>query len=572
MSRSTDQIRAARDLLLSFHGRIDEACAAFAWPEITGSFNWAIDWFDAIGRGNDRTALWIRETDGSEAKYSYDDMVRRSDSVAGWLRELGIGKGDTVMLMLGNQVELWESMLAVMKVGGIILPTAEAITSDDLAHRIERAAVSAVITNPADTPKFDAVPGDYRRIVAGPGQVGWLRFADAYAVPAEPCEVVTGTDDPVLEYFTSGTTKAPKLVQHTQLSYPVGHLTTTYFIGVRPGDVHLNISAPGWGKHAWSSFFSPWIAEATIFAYNYTRFDAADLLEQMRRVDVATFCAPPTVWRMMIQADLGERPAALREVVGAGEPLNPEVINQVRNAWGLTIRDGYGQTETTAQIGNVPGERIKAGSMGKPLPGVPVEIIDPETGQPSDVGEICLRMDPHPLNLMSGYFGSPELDAAAIHDGHYHTGDLVARDADGYITYVGRTDDVFKASDYKISPFELESVLMEHPAVQEAAVVPAPDPLRLAVPKAYVTLAPGADRSRETALSILAHAKDNLAPYLRVRRVEFGDLPKTISGKIRRVALRALEHERSRRPEDVEVAVEEYRYEDFEELRGPRRP
>ncbi|SDB82897.1 acetyl-CoA synthetase [Raineyella antarctica] len=567
MSRATEQIRATRDLLLSFHGRIDEACAAFTWPDITGPFNWAIDWFDAVGRGNDRIALWIRETDGSEARYTYDDMVRRSDAVAGWLDTLGIGKGDTVMLMLGNQIELWDAMLAVMKVGGIILPTAEAITSEDLADRVVRADVRAVITNPADTDKFSTVAGEYVRIVAGAGQDGWIAFDDAYAHPAEPREVITDADDPVLEYFTSGTTKAPKLVQHTQLSYPVGHLTTTYFIGVRPGDVHLNISAPGWGKHAWSSFFAPWIAEATIFVYNYQRFDAADLMEQLRRVDVATFCAPPTVWRMMIQADLGERPASLREVVGAGEPLNPEVINQVRNAWGLTIRDGYGQTESTATVGNVPGERVKAGSMGKPLPGVPIEIVDPETGQPADLGEICLRMDPRPLNLMSGYHGMPELDAAAIHGGYYHTGDLVSRDADGYITYVGRTDDVFKASDYKISPFELESVLMEHPAVQEAAVVPAPDAVRLAVPKAYITLAPGIEHSRETALSILSHAKDHLAPYLRVRRIEFGELPKTISGKIRRVVLRAQEHDRAKATDPAVREAGEYRYEDFPELR-----
>lgn len=568
MSPATEQIRSARDLLLSFHGRIDEACEAFEWPQICGPFNWAIDWFDAVGRGQDRVALWIREVDGSEAKYTYDDMVRRSDSVAGWLSDLGLGKGDTVMLMLGNQVELWESMLAVMKIGAIILPTAEAITSEDLAHRIRRAGVSAVITNPVDTVKFDDVPGDYRHIVAGEAQAGWLPFGDAYAYPAEPRTVVTDSTDPALEYFTSGTTKAPKLVQHTQLSYPVGHLSTTYFIGVRPGDVHLNISAPGWGKHAWSSFFAPWIAEATIFVYNYHRFDAVDLLEQMRRVDVATFCAPPTVWRMMIQADLGERPAALREVVGAGEPLNPEVINQVRSAWGLTIRDGYGQTETTAQIGNVPGEKVKAGSMGKPLPGVPVEIVDPETGEPSDIGEICLRVDPYPLNLMSGYYADPELNAEAIHDGYYHTGDLVTRDADGYITYVGRTDDVFKASDYKISPFELESVLLTHPAVQEAAVVPAPDSVRLAVPKAYVVLAPGIEHTREIALSILAHAKDNLAPYLRVRRLEFSDLPKTISGKIRRVVLRGQELDGSGSGTEGRRNGE-YRFEDFPELRTP---
>jgi len=566
LSRATEQIRAARDLLLSFHGRVDEARAAFTWPEISGPFNWAIDWFDAVGRGNDRTALWICQVDGREDRWSYDDIVRRSDAVAGWLREQGLGKGDTVMLMLGNQIELWEAMLAVMKIGAVILPTAEAVTSEDLVDRIGRAGVRAVIANAPDTPKFATVPGDYVRITTAAAHDGWISFADAYDHPSEPQPVVTDADDPVLQYFTSGTTKEPKLVGHTQLSYPVGHLSTTYFIGVRPGDVHLNISSPGWGKHAWSSFFAPWIAEATIFVYNYRRFDAHELLRHMRRVDVATFCAPPTVWRMMIQADLGERPASLREVVGAGEPLNPEVIRSVQERWGLTIRDGYGQTETTAQIGNVPGEPVKPGSMGKPLPGVPIEIVDPETGEPSEIGEICLRLDARPLNLMHGYVGMPELTRQVQHGGYYHTGDLVSRDKDGYITYVGRTDDVFKASDYKVSPFELESVLIEHPAVAEAAVVPSPDPTRLAVPKAYVTLAPGFERTRETALSILAYARDHLAPYLRVRRLEFDELPKTISGKIRRVALRGRELA-AQRGAHAEPGRTEYRYEDFPELR-----
>jgi len=568
VSEATEKIRASRDLLLSFHGRIDEARSAFSWPDISGPFNWAIDWFDAIGRGNDTTALWIRQEDGSEARWTFDEMVRRSDALAGWLRAHGIGRGDGVMLMLGNQVELWDTMLAVMKVGGVILPTAEAVTPADLRDRIDRAGIRAVIVNGPDVTKFAEVPGDYLRISTGGGGAGWLPLTEAYDTDPEPCPVITDANDPVMRYFTSGTTKSPKLVEHTQLSYPVGHLSTTYFIGVRPGDIHLNISSPGWGKHAWSSFFAPWIAEATVFVHNYRRFDAAELLAELRRVDVSTFCAPPTVWRMMIQADLGPRPRALREVVGAGEPLNPEVIATVRRAWGLTIRDGYGQTETTAQIGNAPAERVKPGSMGKPLPGVPIELVDPETGAPGDAGEICLRLDPRPLNLMAGYVGSPELEAQALRGGWYHTGDLAVRDAQGYITYVGRTDDVFKASDYKVSPFELESVLMEHPAVAEAAVVPAPDPTRLAVPKAYVSLAPGFDRTRETALSILAYAKEHLAPYLRIRRLEFGDLPKTISGKIRRLPLRVREQLGGHARSDDSA---EYRYEDFPELRARSR-
>ena len=309
--------------------------------------------------------------------------------------------------------------------------------------------------------------------------------------------------DTLLLYFTSGTTARPKLVEHTHASYPVGHLSTLYWIGLKPGDVHLNLSSPGWAKHAWSNFFAPWLAEATVAIFNYERFDATALLNVIATHGVTTFCAPPTVWRMLIQADLGSVKTQLREVVGAGEPLNPEVIEQVQKAWGLTLRDGFGQTETTLQIGNPPGQPIKPGSMGRPMPGYTVALIDPVTGEPADEGEICLPLANRPLGLMVGYRDDDERTSDAMRDGYYHTGDVASRDADGYITYVGRTDDVFKASDYRISPFELESVLIEHEAVAEAAVVPSPDPLRLAVPKAYVVLTAGHEPTRETALSIL---------------------------------------------------------------------
>ena len=315
-----------------------------------------------------------------------------------------------------------------------------------------------------------------------------------------------------------------------------------YWLGLKPGDVHLNLSSPGWAKHAWSNFFAPWLAEATVAIFNYERFDAGALLDVLANRGITTFCAPPTVWRMLIQADLASVKTGLREVVGAGEPLNPEIIEQVQKAWGLTLRDGYGQTETTAQIGNTPGQKLKPGSMGRPLPGYDVALIDPASGEPADEGEICLPLgDARPLGLMVGYRDDDERTAEAMHDGYYHTGDVASRDADGYITYVGRTDDVFKASDYRISPFELESVLIEHAAVAEAAVVPFPDPLRLAVPKAFVVLAAGWEPNKDTALEIMRHAREHLAPYKRIRRIEFAELPKTISGKIRRVELREYE-------------------------------
>ncbi|MCV7430630.1 AMP-binding protein [Mycolicibacterium bacteremicum] len=559
MSNNTERYRAARDQLVAMISDYDKAVATFAWPHIEGTFNWAIDWFDVIARDNNRPALWIVEQDGRETKVSFAEMSERSDRVATWLRGLGVGKGDRVILMLGNQVELWEAMLAVAKLGAVVMPTTGALGPADVEDRIDRGGARFVIANAADAPKFDNVPGDYVRISIGDVE-GWQSYADAYDMVPETFRSVTAVEDPLLVYFTSGTTSKPKLVEHSQVSYPVGHMSTMAWIGVTPGDVHLAISSPGWAKHAWSCFFAPWIAEATIFVYNYSRFDAAALLHQIRRARVNTFCAPPTVWRMLIQADLGAKPEGLREILGAGEPLNPEVIGAVERAWGLTIRDGFGQTETTLQVGNTPGQPVKPGSMGRPMPGVPVVLVDPLTGKLADEGEICLDLSTRPVNLMTGYLGDPKRNDAVMSGGYYHTGDVAARDADGYITYIGRTDDVFKSSDYKVSPFELESVLIEHPAVVEAAIVPQPHDTRLAIPKAYVALADGWPADAETARGIMEYARDHLAPYLKVRRVEFFELPKTISGKIRRVELRRREDEAHGSGAPIDT---EYRYEDL---------
>lgn len=560
MSGNADLYRSARDQLVATIADYDKAVETFAFPELTGTFNWAIDWFDAIARGNDRPALWIVEEDGAETQVSFADMAERSDRVATWLAALGVGKGDRVILMLGNQVELWEAMLGIAKLGAVIMPTTGALGPADLADRIARGGARFVIANASDTDKFAAAEGDYGRIVVGEAVEGWHAYSDASEVQPQRFASATTVDDTMLIYFTSGTTSKPKLVEHSQVSYPVGHLSTMAWIGVKPGDVHLAISSPGWAKHAWSCFFAPWIAEATIFVYNYRRFDAPALLNQLRRAKVNTFCAPPTVWRMLIQADLGARPEGLREILGAGEPLNPDVIAQVEKAWGLTIRDGFGQTETTLQVGNTPGQPVKPGSMGRPMPGVPVVLVDPITGEPADEGEICLDLSKRPRNLMTGYLGDPQRNEAVMAGGYYHTGDVASRDADGYITYIGRTDDVFKSSDYKVSPFELESVLIEHPAVVEAAVVPQPDDTRLAVPKAYVALAEGWEPNADTAKAVMEYARDHLAPYLKVRRVEFFDLPKTISGKIRRVELRKREDEAHQTGKEIPT---EYRYEDL---------
>ncbi|POX67535.1 AMP-dependent synthetase [Microbacterium sp. Ru50] len=563
---ATAAFRAARDFLLDNAHSPEAAHTGFSWPDVGDHFNWAVDWFDAIATGNDRIALHVVDEDGSETRVTYDEMRRRSNRVANWLTGLGVGHGDAVMLMLGNRVELWEAMLAILKIGAVILPTSVVLGADDLLERVERADIRAVLADPVDAAKFDGIAGGFERVVVGGERAGWHSFADAADADDAAPGVVVASDDPAIVYFTSGTTSRPKMVVHTHVSYPVGHLSTTYWIGVRPGDVHMTISAPGWGKHAWSLFFAPWIAEATIFVYNYARFDAARLVEQLDRNAVNTFCAPPTVWRMLIQADLEKRPRALRELLSAGEPLNPEVIDTIQRWWGLQIRDGYGQTELTAVIGNTPGVAVKPGAMGRPLPGNDIVLIDPLTGRIGDEGEICLPTAPiRPLNLMPGYLGEPERTARVDHDGYYHTSDVAVRDAAGQLTFVGRTDDVFKASDFKVSPFEVESILLTHPAVAEAGVVGAPDAVRLNIVKAYVSLAASWEASAETARAILAHAREHMPPYMRVRRVEFFELPKTISGKIRRVELREREVAAADAGERVTT---EWRESDFPDLKG----
>jgi len=568
--------RAARDLLLSYRDDYESARREFTWPELD-EFNWALDWFDVIaGEHPDRPALRIVADDGFDASLSYGELSARSGQVANWLRGLGVRRGDRVLLMLGNVVPLWEVILATMKLGAVIIPASTLLQPADLVDRIARGQVRHVITDTSQLGKFGEVPGEWTRIAVGdaadggglgePAE-GWHAYADAFAEPVSfTADGVTRASDPLLLYFTSGTTALPKLVGHTQVSYPVGHLSTMYWIGIQPGDVHLNLSSPGWAKHAWSNVFAPWNAGATVLVLGYQRFSASSLLAALGDCRVSTFCAPPTVWRMLIQADLGTAgTSALRECVAAGEPLNPEVIEQVRKAWGITVRDGFGQTETTAQVGNTPGQPVRLGSMGRPLPGYPVALVDPLTGEPTRDGEICLDLSRRPLGLMTGYLDDETLNAEAMRGGYYHTGDVATSDEDGYITYVGRTDDVFKASDYRISPFELESILIEHEAVAEAAVVPAPDPVRLAVPKAYILLAVGRSPSGELAQSIMAFCRERVAPYKRIRRVEFGDLPKTISGKIRRVELRAQETARPESPRGTTSprGVTEFWEEDF---------
>jgi len=565
----------ARAFLLKHRTDYDAAVKGFLWPDPV-PFNWALDWFDAELARNpeskDRPALWIVDAGNNrETKFSFAALSHRSNQVANFLRAQGLKRGDHLLLLLGNVVPLWETMLAAMKLGVVVIPATTLLTPDELRDRLDRGKARAVVATQDQVAKLAGLGSDgLVRVVVGATakQEGWLPFEDAANAP-EPFtpDGPTKADDPMLLYFTSGTTAKPKLVRHSQRSYPVGHLTTMYWLGLQPGDIHLNISSPGWAKHAYSCFFAPWIAGATIFIVNQPRFEAKGLLSIIDRCGVTTLCAPPTVWRLFIQERLADFKVSLREVCGAGEPLNPEVIDQVRAAWGVTIRDGYGQTETTLLVGNSPGQTVKVGSMGRPMPGYRVRIADSD-GNAVTEGEVTLVLGAdRPAGLMQGYQGDDGKLSGADGD-LYRSGDVVFADDEGYLTFVGRSDDVFKSSDYRISPFELESILLEHESVAEAAVVPSPDPIRLAIPKAYVLLVSGAERSAQTALSIFRHLHARLAPFKRIRRIELvTELPKTISGKIRRVQLRRLEHENDR---GDPLRGKEFREEEFPELRKVR--
>ncbi|MFD4634011.1 AMP-binding protein [Streptomyces sp. NPDC058284] len=416
---------------------------------------------------------------------------------------------------------------------------------DDLADRLSRAKVQHVLTDASLTGRFAAVPGDWTRIATGARVPGWLAYDDSWTAPTERFvpDVLTRASDPLFLYFTSGTTSRPKMVAHTHSSYPVGHLSGMFWNGLRPGDTHLNISAPGWAKHAWSSFFVPWNAEATVVALTDPRPAAVDILDTLRTRSVTSFCAPPTVWRGLLAEGLGAVPPVLREATCAGEPLEASLVDRVAGAWGVPVRDGYGQTETTAQLGHISGARTTPGTMGSVLPGYDVVVVDPASGLPTApgaTGELCLELTNRPMGLMTGYLDDEEKTARAFADGRYHTGDLVSLGVDGALRYAGRDDDMFKSFDHRISPLELERVLLRHPAVAQAAVVPVPDPVGLWVPKAFVVLTPDWLDRDGAAGALLDFAATELPPEQAVRVVEIAvRLPMTVSGKVRRAALRA---------------------------------
>jgi acetyl-CoA synthetase len=536
---NTVKFLKARNFLLNNRLDYDKVSREFEWPRFV-EFNWAQDWFDVYARENRQTALLIKKDGAPDIKISYAELSRRSDQVARFLQRAGLAQGDRLVLLLPNGAPIWEIMLAAMKIGIVLIPTSTLATKEEIADRIQRSGARFVVTENKDLHK---IPNEVIKILLTGKERNTFSYEDTYDERTDYKKVITRANDPLFLYFTSGTTSKAKLVQHTHQSYPIGHLSTMYWIGIKEKDIHQNISSPGWAKHAWSSFFAPFNAGATSFVHDYDRFNAKNTLKALSEVGVNTLCAPPTVWRMMIIENLGMKPKSLREIVSAGEPLNPEVIEKVQDAWGIQIRDGYGQSETTAQIGNTPGQIVKPGSMGRPLPGYQIALLNSSYEEQNE-GELSIKLNPAPVSLMNGYIDDQEKTKAVMQKGYYRTGDEAQIDEDGYIFFVGRGDDVFKSSDYRISPFELESALIEHPFVAEAAVVPSPDPVRTSVPKAFIQLKPNIELNAESAKAILLFAKEHLPPYQRIRKIEFSELPKTISGKIRRVELRQLEADR----------------------------
>jgi acetyl-CoA synthetase len=551
---TADAFKNAQSCLMSTK---DTAPADFQWPAV-GKFNWALDWFDAeLARGPNRDRLALKILGDDAEALSFAEMAARSNCVANELRARGVRRHDRILLMLGNTAPLWETMLAAMKLGAVVIPSTLMLTAADVSERVRRARIRHVIVAAGETAKFKEIGMEVRRICTGTAPAGWLSFDELRhgSEDFEP-EGQTDADDPMLLYFTSGTTSRPKMVLHSHRSYPVGHLATMYWIGARPGDIHLAVAAPGWAGHTFMAFFGPWNAGATIAVLNQSRFDPKDLLDTLIEQQVTSFFAPPTVWRMLIQHDLTRWPVSLREAVSAGEPLNPEVIEQVRQAWGLVVRDGWGQTEATVQIANPPGYPIRPGQLGRVLPGCSVAVLDDE-GREQSEGELALPLQPRPPGLMLGYLAD-DGSLAPLDGRYYRTGDAVRREADGQFSYIGRIDDIFKSANYRISAFELESVLIEHPAIVEAAVVPSPDPIRLAVPKAFIVLASGYEPTADTARLIFQHIRSRLAPFKRIRRIEFAELPKNVAGKIRRVALRQAEAARG-----PELSHQEFNEADF---------
>jgi acetyl-CoA synthetase/medium-chain acyl-CoA synthetase len=518
---------------------------------IPTDFNWA---YDVVDRWADdpqqRAMLWVGP-DGSERDLTFAHFRDQAARVANALEAHGIQRGDRVLLVLPRVVEWWESMLGLIKLGAVAMPGTTLLTPKDLIYRLNISAARCVITDAGGAAKLAAIRSECPHlelvISVDSADHGAVSYADllATAVPERPRQP-TPANDPCLIYFTSGTVGNPKMVLHTHVSCPLGHaLTGKYWLDLGPNDLHWNLSDTGWAKAAWSSLFGPWNMGAALFVHDGRgKYNPRETLELLQRYPITTFCAAPTIYRLLVLEDLAAYQFShLRSCTSAGEPLNPEVITVWEQATSLTVRDGYGQTETVLLCANLPGEPIKPGSMGRPAPGFTLAAVDDE-GQPlppGKEGDLAVLVRPtRPLGLFQEYWQNPNATQAAHRGDWYITGDRAYVDEDGYFWFVGRADDVIISAGYRIGPFEVESALVEHPAVAEAAVVAKPDPARGEIVKAYVVLVPGQTPSAELAHDLQEFVKSITAPYKYPREISFvTELPKTISGKIRRVELRA---------------------------------
>lgn len=518
----------------------------------TEYFNWVVEVFENIHVKSQPDATALLWTDGDVTNHhTFKQISEGGNQLLNLFRSYGVQQHDIMLTLLGLQEINWYALIAAIKGGFQVVTAATILGTKDIVYRCEKLMPSVVISDQENAYKIEEAETLLKtkfkvKIIADGTREGWISVEEKAKYGAEAEAAHTKADDLLFLFFTSGTTGLPKIVMHTHLSYPFGSLTTSSWVGYKKGDVHCNISQPGWAKFAWSSFFSPWIAGATIFAYAQKgRFVAKDMLTQLEKHKITTFCAPPTVLRMLILEDLKSYQFSFRSCVAAGEPLNPEIIETWEDATGVLIRDGFGQTESTCMIANLPNEKVKFGSMGKPLFLYDVIIADDEGNElpVHEEGNICVKTNTdRPNGIFAGYYYDKERQAQVFRNNVYFTGDKAYKDEDGYIWFVGRNDDVIKTSDYRVGPFEVESVLLEHDAVQESAVVGSPHDVKGFVVKAFVILKEGHEASESLANELFNYSKSHIAPYKMPRIIEFvKELPKTISGKIRRVELRALE-------------------------------
>jgi acyl-coenzyme A synthetase/AMP-(fatty) acid ligase len=529
----------------------DKTFAEFKW-EVPEYFNFAGDIIDKWAQDPNKLAMYWVNDDGLEAKRTFLDFSKASKRLCNVLAQNGVKRGDVVMIVLGRSIEWWEVFTACIRMGVIIAPGTTQLTSKDLEYRVNTSKSVCFITDNGNAPKLEEVadkcPTLKCKLVIGGGRDGWLDYTKVVNAASDVFETAkTAKDEEAIVYFTSGTVGFPKMALHTHTSYPLGHqVTGRFWLDLKPEDMHWNISDTGWAKAAWSSYFGPWFCGAAQFVHCTDRFDPKKTLELLSKYPVTTMCGAPTIYRMLVLQPLSEyKFPTLRHCVGAGEPLNPEIIEVWKKATGCTIRDGYGQTETVLLCGSFPCIEPRFGSMGKPTPGFDLQIIDNDGAivPPNTEGDIAVRVKPNrPLGLFKEYWKEPERTANAFKGDWYLTGDRAYRDEDGYFWFVGRADDVILTSGYRIGPFEVESALIEHPAVAESAVVSSPDETRGEVVKAFVILAPGYTASEALAKELQEHVKKVTAPYKYPRKIDFVTaLPKTVSGKIRRVDLRNAE-------------------------------